>query len=97
VVDALALPEGKTKKLVGLLTGLGLGEASVLIVLAEKDPLVERAARNLHKVGVIRAEGLNVYDVLRHERLLMTRAALDAVTKRLADAKDENDAQEASA
>jgi large subunit ribosomal protein L4 len=94
VVDALALPEAKTKKLVELLGGLGLGEASVLIVLAEKDPAVERAARNLRKVGVIRAEGLNVYDVLRHERLLLTRAALDAVTTRLADASP---AEEASA
>jgi large subunit ribosomal protein L4 len=85
VVDALALPEGKTKKLVELLKGLGLADQGVLIVLAEKDANVERAARNLPKVSVIRAEGLNVYDVLRHAHLVATRAAIDAVGKRLAD------------
>lgn len=85
VVDALSLREGKTRQLVELLKGLGLGDQGVLIVLAESDANVERAARNLPKVSVIRAEGLNVYDVLRHSHLLATRAAIDAVGKRLAD------------
>jgi len=84
VVDALALGEIKTKKLAQVLGSLGLGEASVLIVIDKKDEQVERSARNLPKVSVIRAEGLNVYDVLRHSHLLVTRGALDAVQARLA-------------
>ena len=44
---------------------------------------VERSARNLRGVGVLRVAGLNVYDVLRHPRLLLTRAALVAIEERL--------------
>lgn len=83
IVDALALGEIKTKKLVEVLRALGLGEASVLLVIETKDEQIERSARNLPKVGVIRSEGLNVYDVLRHSHLLITRAALDALQTRL--------------
>ena len=43
-------------------------ERSVLIVIAEADRHLEIAARNLPRVDVIRVEGLNVYDVLRHEQ-----------------------------
>jgi large subunit ribosomal protein L4 len=83
-VDALSLPEPKTKHMVELLGQLGLdGAASVLIVVAGPDPAVERAARNLRWVSVLRAEGLNTYDVLRHQRLLVTRDALDAIHARL--------------
>ena len=38
--------------------------------------------RNLPRVDVIRAEGLNVYDVLRHERLVLARDAVAAIEKR---------------
>jgi len=89
VVDALALGGIKTKKLVEVLTGLGLGDASVLIVTAERDDQIERSARNLPKVSVLAAAGLNVYDVLRHAHLLVTRAGLDAVQGRLAKAPKE--------
>jgi large subunit ribosomal protein L4 len=83
-VDALSLPEPKTKHMVQLLGQLGLdGATSVLVVVAGPDPAVERAARNLRWVSVLRAEGLNTYDVLRHQRLLVTRDALDAIHARL--------------
>ena len=85
-VDALAPSEPKTKQVVELLGRLGLdGSASVLIVVAGADPGLERAARNLPWASVLRAEGLNTYDVLRHKRLLVTRDALDAIHARLGD------------
>ncbi len=85
-VDALALDEPKTRKILERLAQLGLdGSASVLIVVAGPDPAVERAARNLRWVSVLRAEGLNTYDVLRHRRLLLTRDALEAIHARLGD------------
>lgn len=85
-VDSLALDQPKTKQIVERLGKLGLdGSASVLIVVAGPDPAVERAARNLHWVSVLRAEGLNTYDVLRHRRLLLTHAALEAIHARLGD------------
>lgn len=83
VVDRLALSEAKTKQMVACLGGLGLGDESVLVVLAEPDQSVERAARNLPGVKVLRAAGLNVYDVLDHACLVLTRAALDQVVARL--------------
>ncbi len=82
VVDGLTLPEAKTKRMVECLQGLEL-EGSVLVVLAKPDPAVERAARNLPGVKVLVVGGLNVYDVLGHANLVMTREALDAVATRL--------------
>jgi large subunit ribosomal protein L4 len=84
VADELALDEAKTKQAVALLGRLGFdGAQSLLIVTAGPDPALERATRNLPWARVLRAEGLNTYDVLRHQRLLVTRAALDAIHARL--------------
>jgi len=83
VVDAFELDAIKTKRVVEILKALGLGSASVLVVVAEPHGALERSARNLPRVGVIRAEGLNVHDVLRHSHLLFTRAALELVQERL--------------
>src|SRR5439155_948529 len=76
-------PEPKTKQMVECLRGLGLEGASVLIVLGQADAAIQRAARNLPHVKVLVAEGLNVYDVLGHTHLVLTRAALEAVAGRL--------------
>jgi large subunit ribosomal protein L4 len=83
VVDALTLPEAKTKQMVECLRGLGLEGASVLIVLGEPDAAIERAARNLPGVKVLPVGGLNVYDVLAHAHLVMSRAALEHLAGRL--------------
>jgi large subunit ribosomal protein L4 len=83
VVDALTLPEAKTKRMVEALKGLGVDEGGVLIVLAAHDVSVERAARNLPKVKVLLAAGLNVYDVLGHVHLVVTRDAMVALAGRL--------------
>ena len=68
---------------------LGLAGETLLIVLAAGDPHVERSARNLPRVSVIRAEGLNVYDVLRHRRILFVREAALSVQRRLGAAGEE--------
>jgi large subunit ribosomal protein L4 len=84
VTDALELA-GKTKQAVEALRGLGLdGSESVLVVLEQPNPAVERALRNLPWADVLLVAGLNTYDVLRHQKLLVTRAALDAIHARLA-------------
>jgi large subunit ribosomal protein L4 len=83
VVEGLALDEFKTKKVVEMLGGLGLAGQSVLIVITGPQPQLETSARNLPGVSVIRVEGLNVYDVLRHARLVIARDALDAIGARL--------------
>jgi large subunit ribosomal protein L4 len=83
VVEGIALDEFKTKRVVALLDSLGLGGQSVLIVIAGPAPQLEISARNIPGVSVLRAEGLNVYDVLRHPRLVIARDALDGIVARL--------------
>ncbi len=90
VVDAFGLDEYKTKRVQEALSAIGFGGDSVLIVTGEADPHLEISARNLPRVGVIRAEGLNVYDVLRFEKLLLTQDAVAKVASRLGDAQEES-------
>jgi large subunit ribosomal protein L4 len=84
VVDAIALEEPKTKRMIAWLDGLGV-EGSALVVLGKEDVAVTRASRNLPHVKAIVAGGLNVYDVLKHATLVMTRDALEQVAARLGD------------
>ncbi len=81
VVEDLGLTEVKTKVLAQTLRGLGVGSA--LIVIPERDDVIEKSARNLPEVKVLRAEGLNVYDLLRYEKLVLLRSALEKVEERL--------------
>ena len=83
VVEALQLDGFKTRRVAEILEGLGVGGEGVLIVIHEADPFVERSARNLRGVSVVRAAGLNVYDVLRHSKLVATKAAVAAIEQRL--------------
>lgn len=83
VVDGLEIGTFSTKQMASLLGGLGYGaDRGVLVVLDDANDRVERSVRNLPWASVIRAEGLNVYDVLRHPHLLLTRSAVAAVEAR---------------
>jgi len=82
VVSSITLPEPKTKRMVEFLSRLGLSE-SVLVVIAEADANVEKSARNLPTVKVLRSEGLNVYDLLHYRQVLFTQLALEHVSERL--------------
>ncbi|RIL06249.1 MAG: 50S ribosomal protein L4 [Proteobacteria bacterium] len=85
VADSLELAEPKTKQALALLAGLGLdGASSVLVVIDRDEPALERGLRNVSWASVLRVEGLNTYDVLRHAKLLLTRGAVDAIHARLA-------------
>jgi large subunit ribosomal protein L4 len=92
VVEELELGEFKTRRVAEILDGLGLGGVSVLIVIEAPHRHLEVSARNLPRIGVIRAEGLNVYDVLRHEKLLLTRGAVAALEQRLGEGASGEDA-----
>jgi large subunit ribosomal protein L4 len=89
VVDQIALPQPKTKEMVAALAGLGI-DASVLVVLPGPDDAIMRAGRNLPQVKVIATVGLNVYDVLNHEWLVITRDALEQLSARLGDAEEKS-------
>lgn len=82
VVDRIELAEPKTKRVVEMLAALKL-EGSVLIVSKDENVGLERAARNLKSVKVLRCAGLNVYDVLKHQHLVLTQDAVEALAEKL--------------
>lgn len=58
----------------------------VLVITGEdnsKGDAVYKSAKNIDKVTVLPAEGLNVYDILKHQNLVLTKGAVDAVMARL--------------
>ena len=82
VVDKLELEEAKTKLMVKALAELKV--ASALIVISQPDAKIERSSRNIPTVKVLRVEGLNVYDLVRYEHLILTDGALKLLEERLA-------------
>lgn len=82
VVDKLELEEAKTKLMVKALAELKVNSA--LIVISQPDAKIERSSHNIPAVKVLRVEGLNVYDVVRYEHLILTEEALKALEERLA-------------
>lgn len=83
VLEAARLDEGKTKLLKAKLDKLGW--SSVLVIdVAAGDEAFRRAARNLPRVDVLPQAGANVYDILRRDTLVLTRAAVAELEARLA-------------
>lgn len=82
VVDKLELEQAKTKLMVQALAELKV--ASALLVIPQADAKIERSARNLPNVKVLRVAGLNVYDLLRYEHLILTDEALKILQEKLA-------------
>ena len=89
VIDSLEIGEYKTKRVAEILGALGIEGGGVLIVIDAEDAHIERSARNLPRVKVLRAAGLNVYDVLRYPSLVLTSAAVAAIDARLGGAPKE--------
>ncbi|HEX8666449.1 MAG TPA: 50S ribosomal protein L4 [Beijerinckiaceae bacterium] len=81
VVDDVRLEEAKTKALKERFGKLGLASA-LIIGGAEVDAGFQKAARNIPNVDVLPVQGINVYDILRREKLVLTRAAVDALEAR---------------
>ncbi len=89
IADGLSLDEFKTKRVLDMLKAVGVEGDSTLLVIPGPEPQLEISARNLPKVSVIRVEGLNVYDVLRHRKLVIAKGALEAIAGRLGGSRVE--------
>jgi large subunit ribosomal protein L4 len=72
---------GKTKALLAQFAGLGLSNA-LIIGGTEIDESFGRAARNIPQIDVLPIQGINVYDILRRDTLVLTRAAVQAIEER---------------
>jgi large subunit ribosomal protein L4 len=76
VLDKLELSDISTKIFNGIVKTLSLTKP--LFVIGTKDEAVEKSARNIPHLKVLRVDGLNVYDIIKHDELVMT---LDALRK----------------
>ena len=84
VVDSVALSEVKTSALRANFDKIGLKNALV-IAGAEVDEKFALAARNIPNIDVLPNAGLNVYDVLRRQTLVLTKDAVEAINARFAE------------
>jgi large subunit ribosomal protein L4 len=81
VLDGFDLSEIKTRRFVSALKALNL--KSALIVTEAQNDHLERSSRNVPKVKVLRSEGLNVYDVLKYDTLVLLQPAIKVIEGRL--------------
>lgn len=81
VIDDATSSDGKTKALIAQLSGLGLSNALV-IGGSQIDENFGRAAQNIPQIDVLPIQGINVYDILRRDKLVLTKAAVEALEER---------------
>ena len=77
VFDALNIEAPKTKEMVKVLKAVDVNKA--LIVLADKDETVERASANIEGVKTTLVGTLNVYEILKYEKLILTKASVEKI------------------
>ena len=77
VFDALNIEAPKTKEMVKVLKAVDVNKA--LIVLADKDDVVERASANIEGVKTTLVGTLNVYEILKYEKLILTKASVEKI------------------
>ena len=82
IVDSLELTDAKTKALAGQLAGAGWGKKVLVIDGEAVNEGFARAAGNLPNINVLPAVGANVYDILKHDTLVLTRAAVEKLEAR---------------
>lgn len=79
-IATFACPEGKTKETVKLLKDNKINDDErVLLVVSEKDELVNRATNNINNVKVVRPTYLNVFDILNADKILISEKSLPMI------------------
>lgn len=81
IVEGLGLERIRTQDFVAVMDRFELEKP--LVVIAEHDEVVEKSARNIPYVKVLRTVGLNVYDVLRHHNLVLTKDSVGRIEEAL--------------
>ena len=82
IMDSIAVQDGKTKALAADLAKLGFGKTALVIDGDAVEQSFALASANLHAVNVLPAIGANVYDILKHDTLVLTRAAVEKLEAR---------------
>lgn len=81
ILDEAAIAAPKTKELIAKFDKLGF-KSALIIGGAELDQNFALAARNIPNIDVLPAQGINVYDILRRDTLVLTKAALESLEAR---------------
>ena len=82
VLDSLKIESSKTKDLANKLINLNLGR-KVLIVTDNNDSNLELSSRNLQNVKIVKSDGLNVYDLLNSNSVLIDKDAVEKILGRI--------------
>jgi large subunit ribosomal protein L4 len=85
IVENFELQSHKTKDFVATLSGLGLDRRTLIIESALDNDNLSLSARNLPSVTCVSPSGVNVYELLTHEQLAMTREAASQLEKQLSN------------
>lgn len=88
VVDNIDLGEIKTKKLAGVLGELKTGKKNLLVDDATNQTL-RLSVRNMKENNFLPPEGVNVYDLLRHDHMIVSKQAIKAIEARCLGSKEE--------
>lgn len=81
ILDQFGLENIKTRDFVAILKALDINDG--LIVTDKRDDTLELSARNVQNVKVLRSDGLNVFDILKHKKLVLMEASVDHIEGRL--------------
>ena len=79
ILSGLSIPEQKTRLLSKLLSGVGISKGALIVVGGDEFASLERAARNLSGVKLVKAEGLNVYDILRYDKVVVLQGEIERI------------------
>ena len=93
VVDALTVKEGKTKEMVAFLKALNL-DKTVLLVMADGDMLVRRAAANIGEITTMPVELINCYDVVKNVKVVFAKEALEKLQSNYGEEDTEQEVAE---
>lgn len=84
VMEDITIKEPKTKTVVRMLDSLKIGDDKALIIVSAPDENVEKSSRNIPGVKSTTSQGLNVYDILYHDKVLVTKDAVSKIEEVLA-------------
>ncbi|MEI8013001.1 MAG: 50S ribosomal protein L4, partial [Candidatus Omnitrophota bacterium] len=82
-VDTMAVKSGKTKDFVGILGNLKISTGKILALFDDCGEGVVRASRNLSRVNIIRSADVNALDIIKNNKVLATKSAIEKLLKRL--------------
>jgi large subunit ribosomal protein L4 len=86
IIEDFEVKDGKTKSALALLNKIG-ATGNALVVVSDKTDSLKRATRNLDEVTLVQSNYVNVYDVLNADKIVLTNAALKAITDWLGGTK----------